>query len=121
MNIKISYVDKGPCDKCDKDVKPANSALYWSLAYDALKRGADPAIALKSFADNPTHSLVYTQRHLEAVEGCEGSPSRRSMALEGMVSSANDSRLPREKWTPLSETEAASAKKAYELIGTIVE
>lgn len=119
MGIELKFVDEGHCDKCGKEVDPGNNAVYWHVAYGALQQGEDPVEALKAFAANPLNILGYTPRHLEAIAGCEGSPSRASMALEGMFSYENGARLPREQWKPLSKSEAAHAKLAYEIIKQI--
>ena len=51
-------------------------------------------------------------------EGCEGSPSRASKALEGKFSFDPDKnvRLPEEEWISMPPEKAEAAKQAFDLL-----
>ena len=118
MGIRLHYVDRGPCDKCGKDVDPGNNMAYWQVARQALAGGRSAAQELEVFARAPLN-MLYTPRHLLPTEDCEGSPSCASQALEGKVSLCGERRLPKEEWIPLPEEEAADAIEAYRIIQEI--
>lgn len=113
--------DKGPCDKCGKEVAPKNNAVYWAIAYHALRRGDDAMHALEDFIENPANRGLYNPRHLIKTESCEGSPSRASMALEGKISYDDGKKLSKSEWKPMKKKKNAEyAKKAYEIIQELV-
>ena len=82
------YLDT--CDKCHRKVPVNNSARYWHIAYKALGEFRDPEIAIaredelmeavndasRNEAIN-SFKLIYQDRHLFPVEGCEGNPTRQ--------------------------------------------
>ena len=110
MLLELEQICSKTCDRCNQPVEPHNNAVYWQIAYDALKEGLEPLQALQLFVKT---SKTISPRHFNSVKGCEGSPSRRSFAIEGAFSFLNCRRLLPQEYIVASHEESQKALDAY--------